>query len=200
MPVDAVMPFSKAVPKGALEPNHMELLKVMDGLSPSEQNSYEEAKAEKEFKKILGRSRLTMEEEMASEHRPNLGNPNMAGYFAQVAGSVNSENALPMLQALAIGATQSRIVLNPNKDQDERTEHDGIKTGNLLLVMVGAAGAAALLKAMREKDKGEEQEDKQKDGDKKHSKYSEKIAKRKDSFGEQASEEKDSKADHQRDL
>ena len=127
---------------------------------------------------------------MASEHRPNLGDPNMPGYFAQVAGKINSDNALPMMQALVIGATQSRIILNPNKDQDERTEHDGIKTGNLLLIMIGAAGAAALLKSMREKEQEDDKENKREDSNKENNKHSTKVLKRKDSFGDQASDEK----------
>jgi hypothetical protein len=175
-----LLPFAQAAPKGALEPNHMKLLAVLDGKQSDKGKQKEEEKSENLFKEVLGRPRVSIDEEMESEHRPNLGEANMLSYFANVAKNVNSDNAAAMLQGLVIGAVESRIVFEPHKKQEERTEHDGVKTGNMLLVMVGAAASVALLKAMREQQKEDKEEAKVAEEEK--PKYSDKL-KRNDTYG-----------------
>ena len=153
VPADAVMPFAEAAPKGALEPNHIKLLKIMDEMEVDPAKQQAEEKSVEAFKEILGRPRVTIGEEMASVSRPNLGDAQMLGYFASVLKNVDADNAQQMMAGFVAGATQSRIVFDANKSQDERTEHDGINTGNLLLGIAAGAAAIGIYNKMRSKNK-----------------------------------------------
>lgn len=153
VPADAVMPFAEAAPKGALEPNHIKLLKIMDEMEVDPAKQQAEEKSVEAFKEILGRPRVTIGEEMTSVSRPNLGDAQMLGYFASVLKNVDADNAQQMMAGFVAGATQSRIVFDANKSQDERTEHDGINTGNLLLGIAAGAAAIGIYNKMRSKNK-----------------------------------------------